>query len=120
MSVCRTHKLFVTTSLSHAVQSREETAEMAKTPTTGNTSISQTGRSTYVLPNRGFFPVIDLRQMGARSCADEKESVTKTVTNFGGEPGAIEGNVTNSVTKLRGTEGNEINNFGAFREVQGN
>jgi hypothetical protein len=37
-----------------------------------------------------------------------------------GNPGELRATVTNSVTKLRGTEGNEINKFGVFRAIQGN
>ena len=42
--------------------------------------------------------------------------VTKIVTKSDGEP---RGDVTNTVTKLRGTEGNEISNFGEARARQG-
>jgi hypothetical protein len=37
-----------------------------------------------------------------------------------GNPGELRATVTNSVTKLRGTEGNEISKFGEFRAIQGN
>jgi hypothetical protein len=37
-----------------------------------------------------------------------------------GDPGELRATVTNSVTKLRETEKNEINKFGEFRAIQGN
>ena len=48
------------------------------------------------------------------------QNVTKSVTNLMGNPGESRATVTNSVTKLRGIQGNEINTFGELRGTEGN
>ena len=46
--------------------------------------------------------------------------VTNSVTNPLGNRGQCRATVTNSVTKLRAIQGNEITTFGAWRATQGN
>ena len=46
--------------------------------------------------------------------------VTNCVTNPMGNRGQCRATVTNSVTKLRATQGNEITTFGQSRAMEGN
>ena len=46
--------------------------------------------------------------------------VTNSVTNPLGNPGQCRATVTNSVTKLRAIQGNEITTFGESRAMEGN
>ncbi len=46
--------------------------------------------------------------------------VTNSVTNPLGIQGQCGATVTNSVTKLRAIQGNEITTFGEFRAMEGN
>ena len=48
------------------------------------------------------------------------EVVTNSVTNGLGNPGQSRATVTNSVTKLRAIQGNEITTFGESRAMEGN
>jgi hypothetical protein len=49
-----------------------------------------------------------------------KKVVTNSVTNRQGNPGQFRATVTNSVTKLRAIQGNEITTFGESRAMEGN
>ena len=50
----------------------------------------------------------------------EAKDVTNTVTKTLGNPGQSRATVTNSVTKLRAIQGNEITTFGEARAMEGN
>jgi hypothetical protein len=50
----------------------------------------------------------------------EAKFVTKPVTNGQGNRGQCRTTVTNSVTKLRAIQGNEITYFGKSRAMEGN
>ena len=50
----------------------------------------------------------------------EAKFVTKSVTNGLGNRGQCRATVTNSVTKLRAIQGNEITTFGESRAMEGN
>lgn len=53
-------------------------------------------------------------------CKYATEGVTNSVTNRLGNPGQCRATVTNSVTKLRAIQGNEIATFGESRAMEGN
>jgi len=50
----------------------------------------------------------------------QRKLVTNCVTNWLGNRGQCRATVTNFVTKLRATQGNEITTFGESRAMEGN
>jgi hypothetical protein len=57
-------------------------------------------------------------QLGRLNC--DAKLVTNSVTNPVGNRGQCRATVTNSVTKLRAIQGNEITTFGEPRAMEGN
>jgi hypothetical protein len=94
----------------------EQECEEAEMKTARHESGQQTGEiesvGTDLAPNG---PLKQLKESWRGTISSPKLSPIPV-----GNPGELRATVTNSVTKLRGTEGNEISKFGEFRAIQGN